>query len=344
MSPRPVLAALAAVLLGAGALWVALGSSSGNDGKGTRGSRADVWIALRPALLARTEVAAARVGRFVYVVGGFVRGPDPTTAAVERYDIERDRWRRVKSMPIGLNHPAATAYRGDIYVLGGYSGRGLNDEVSSFFRYDPSTNRWSRLPRAPTKRAALAVGVIGRKLYAAGGANSAQGALKRLEIFDFKRRRWSRGPDMRTAREHLAGVVADGMFYVLAGRAAGRGNFSVAERYVPSKRRWEQLPDMNKPRGGIAAAAVGKRVVVFGGEEAAGTIRDVELYDPRLNRWAPLPDMRTPRHGLGGVSRGRRVYAIEGGPTPGFDFSNAIEALDIVPARIAGENGTGDAR
>jgi hypothetical protein len=49
-----------------------------------------------------------------------------------------------------------------------------------------------------------------------------------------------------------------------------------------------------------------------------------------------LPDLRTPRHGLGGVARGRRVYAIEGGPTPGFDFSNAIEALDIVPVRIAG--------
>jgi hypothetical protein len=39
--------------------------------------------------------------------------------------------------------------------------------------------------------------------------------------------------------------------------------------------------------------------------------------------------MRTPRHGLGVVSRGRRVYTIEGGPTPGFDFSNEIEVLDL---------------
>jgi hypothetical protein len=29
------------------------------------------------------------------------------------------------------------------------------------------------------------------------------------------------------------------------------------------------------------------------------------------------------------VARGDRVFAIEGGPTPGFDFSNAIEALDV---------------
>jgi hypothetical protein len=39
--------------------------------------------------------------------------------------------------------------------------------------------------------------------------------------------------------------------------------------------------------------------------------------------------MRTPRHGLGVIARGARVYAIEGGPTPGFDFSKTTEALDV---------------
>ena len=62
---------------------------------------------------------------------------------------------------------------------------------------------------------------------------------------------------------------------------------------------------------------------------------EAEIYDPDLKRWSGLPDLKTPRHGLGGVALRRRVYAIEGGPTPGFDFSNALEALDIVPARVA---------
>jgi Kelch motif len=140
---------------------------------------------------------------------------------------------------------------------------------------------------------------------------------------------------MQVAREHLAGVVAGGAFYALAGRAAGRGNFKVAERYFPSKRRWERLPDMKKARGGIAAAAVGRRVIVFGGEEAVGTIKRVEMYDPALRKWTRLADMRTPRHGLGGAARGHRVFALEGGPRPSLAFSNALEALDIAPARIA---------
>src|SRR5947207_2125678 len=72
------------------------------------------WEALHPATLARTEVAAARVGRYVYVVGGFARRTGATTAATERYDIERDEWTRVADMPVGLNHAAAATYRGRV--------------------------------------------------------------------------------------------------------------------------------------------------------------------------------------------------------------------------------------
>ena len=227
-------------------------------------------------------------------------------------------------MPVGLNHPAAAVVsreglrRRRLHRPRRPARRGLPLSTATTRARD----RWSRLPDAPTKRAALAVGAIGGRLYAAGGANAADGALATLEIYDIARRRWSRGPSMAKAREHLAGAVAGGAFYVLAGRVTGQGNFKVAERYLPRARRWEQLPDMRKPRGGIGATAVGRRVVVAGGEEATGTIGEVEAYDPATRRWSRLPGMRTPRHGLGVVSRGRRVYTIEGGPTPGFDFAN----------------------
>ena len=324
---RPLTIAAVAAVAAAVAIVVAGGDDG--DGSNVRGAATDRWTALSPALLARTEVGAARLGRFVYVAGGFERDSRRTTAAVERYDIEAGSWTRVRDLPVPLNHTVAVAYRGSIYVMGGYASRtGLDRATRGFFRYDPEADRWTRLPRAPTRRAAHAMGVIRNRLYVAGGARGGQ-PLRSLEIYDFRRRRWSRGPAMRTAREHLAGTVAGGRFYVLAGRAAGRGNFRLAERYDPRRRRWQRLPAMGKARGGIAAAAVGRRVVVFGGEEPAGTIAEVELYDPDRRAWRRLPDMRTPRHGLGGVARGSRIYAIEGGPTPGFDFSDAIEALDV---------------
>jgi N-acetylneuraminic acid mutarotase len=298
------------------------------------GARQDRWSALPNATLERTEVAAARVGRFIYVVGGFERDGAATTAAVERYDIRRRSWRQVAEMPIALNHLTAVAYRGDLYVHGGYAAaRSLAEPSAALLRYDPERDRWRRLRSSPTPRAAHAVAVIGQRLYAAGGANDS-GSLRTLEVYDFETGRWSRGPSFAgPPRNHTTGVATGGRFYVLAGRDAE--NFTAAERYDPRRRRWERLPPLRTARGGIASARLSDgRIVVFGGErlEPGGTtIAEVELFDPRSGRWRSLPDMRTPRHGLGGAALGRRVFAIEGGPTPGFAFTRALEFLDVPP-------------
>jgi Kelch motif len=321
--PRVLLAgALAAVLGVAAVLFLP------RDG----GAREDRWTPLAPAQLERTEVAAARIGRFVYVVGGFERASGGTVAAVERYDIRRDRWTRAADMPVALNHPTAVAHRGRLYVHGGYRGEtDLTEPTGVLLRYHPQRRRWRRLPSSPTPRAAHALAAIRGRLYAAGGANNT-GSLSSLEIYDIRSARWRGGPSFPgPARNHTTGVASGGRFYVLAGRDAS--NFTHAERYDPRRRVWRELPPLRVARGGIASARLSDgRIVVFGGErlEPGGTtIAEVELFDPRRRRWSSLPDLRTPRHGLGGVALGRRVYAIQGGPTPGFDFSNAIEYLDV---------------
>jgi N-acetylneuraminic acid mutarotase len=325
-----VLAGIVALLICAATV-LAVSTRGGQESPPTpRAGATGGWSALTPATLERTEVAAARIGRYVYVVGGFEKRSGLTTRAVERYDIRANRWRRLRDMPVGLNHPTAAVYHGRIYVHGGYTGRrDLSSATARLFAYDPRRNRWSRLPKSRVPRAAHALGVVGNRLYAAGGKNDT-GALRTLEVYDFGRRRWSSGPRLKgPARDHMTGVSAGGFLYALAGRDGGR-NFTVAERYSPRRRGWERLPPMRKARGGIASARVsGGRVVVFGGEESRGTIAEVEVYEPRRRQWRSLPDMRTPRHGLGGVSLGNRVYAIEGGPRPGFHFSGAIEFLDV---------------
>lgn len=289
----------------------------------------DRWKPLAKSKLARTEVGAARIGRSIYVVGGFERRSGRTTAAVERYDISAGRWTRVRSMPVALNHAAAAAWHDRLYVVGGYADPdGLSKERALLLRYDPKTNRWKRLARAPSARGALAAAVVADRLYAVGGARGGQ-ALATLEVYDLRKNRWTTGPPMAVPREHLAAAATSGSVYALAGRAAGQGNFATVERFDVRAGTWERMPDMAKPRGGIAAAVVAGDVIVFGGEKGAATIREVERFDTASRRWSPLPDMRTPRHGLGGVARGRRVYSVEGGPEPGFHFSRALEVLDV---------------
>ena len=328
---RGLLALCVAAAAGSGAVALAATQEGSGPGSATDASTA-AWSALRDAPSARTEVASARIGRSIYLVGGFERSSGTTVGTLERYDIRRNRWRRLRSLPAGVNHPTAVAYRGRLYAHGGYRARrSLGSATARLWVYNPRRNRWSRLPSSPTPRAAHALGVVNGRLYAAGGANS-RGSLRTMDVYSFRRKRWARGPSFAgPARDHTAGAATGGRFYVLAGRQGARGNFRVAESYDPRRRRWSRLPDMRRARGGIAAVVVRGRIVVFGGEDftTGRTIERVERYDPKRQRWGDLPNMRSPRHGLGGAALGRRIYSVSGGPRPGFHFSRTIEYLDL---------------
>jgi N-acetylneuraminic acid mutarotase len=294
------------------------------------------WESLPPSPIERTEVGAGRIGDRIYVVGGYV-APGVSTGRMTRYDISNGTWREVEPLPIAVNHPGATAHRGHLYVLGGF--RDTSGATNRFYRYDPERDRWKRLPDAPSSRGALGfVGIAGR-LYAAGGHNGATGELRTLEIYDIDRRRWSEGPPMPTGRNHVGAAVFKRGILVTGGRTDAGTNLDVVERYYrgrdPGRRRWGTgMPDLGIPRSGHAAATVKARPVVFGGEqlsEGTNTISEVEVFDARKGGWVPVASMPTPRHGLGGVAFGNRAFALDGGPRPGYSFSNALEALSVTP-------------
>jgi N-acetylneuraminic acid mutarotase len=316
------------------------------------------WRALSPAPLERLEVSSARVGRYVYVLGGLQGGQLESSTAFERYDVLTDSWKPLPPVPEAVNHAVAVAYHGDVYVLGGFDGQPITlpagdplspittGEVPSFYRYDPRAGTWWRMPSMPTRRGALAAGVIGHKLYAAGGVNNGERELARLEVYDFRSHTWSRGPDMGVPREHVAGVVQGGRFYTLGGRDRFQRNLSAAERFDPKRGRWERLPDLPEPRSAGSAVPVCGAIVLFGGEELVGphattTISEVDFFDPRSSSWQSLPSMLTPRHGMGATSYGPRVFGIDGGPKPGAtSYSNLVEALDVPVRGSAGRRGS----
>jgi N-acetylneuraminic acid mutarotase len=291
------------------------------------------WRGLSEAGLERTEVGAARVGNSIYVVGGFLP-PSTTTAAVERYDIRRDRWQRARPMPIAVNHPAVVAHRGFLYVYGGFTKPTFGPVTAALQRFDPRGGRWTLLPTSPTPRAAGALAAREGRLYAVGGVDSQ--ALTTLEIYDVAARSWHSAPPMRTPREHIAAVATRDGVYAFGGRSSA-GEHDTVERFDLRSRRWSTLPPLRTARSGFAAVAIGDHPVVFGGEEltpGGTTIAPVELFDPRRGRWESLPPMRTPRHGLGGAVKGTRIYAVEGGPDPGFAFSDEIEFLDVPRGKL----------
>ena len=322
VKPLPALWLSFSLLVAAVALAPQVRAAPADPGRWERRSRAGV---------VRSEVAAAVLGDRIYVVGGLTAaGP---TDAVEEYHPATDQWRPVAPLPVRVHHPAAAAWNGKLYVIGGFVARGFSiwHGIAAVYEYDPGVDRWRARTSMRTARGALAAVALGGLIYAVGGTDGSDTGA--LEAYDPRTDAWTALAPMPTPRNHIAAVVAGGRIYVFGGRAARvRGNIGVTEMYDPSADRWEARAPMPTPRSGIGAATVGGKVYVMGGELGRpDTYPENEEYDPRSDTWAARADMPTPRHGLGVVALGGRVFALSGGPHPGGTYSRTNEAY--VPPR-----------
>ncbi len=285
------------------------------------------WEQRAPLPAGRAEVAATVLRGEIVVVGGYL-ADGSTSPAVTAYSPEQNRWRSFPDLPIAVNHGMAAAFKGKLYVAGGYDAVGQAQR--SAFVLDGGS--WRALAPMPEARAAGGAAVVGTKLYVVGGVatigNVGRRLATRTQVLDLMRLRWSTiaGP---TPREHLAVTALGGRVYALAGRLGGIDtNLRVFEAYKPGSG-WRQVPPIPRARGGTAAAALNGRIVSAGGEEPAGTIASVYAYDVSRARWTSLPDLPTARHGLGLAAIGGRVYAVAGGTVPGLSVSAANETLAV---------------
>lgn len=282
------------------------------------------WESRAPMPVPRTEVAAARVGSEIVVLGGLTLERS-ASRRVDAYSPARDVWRRLPDLPVGVHHTMAVGEGARLYVLGGYTVDGTPLRTAFVLE----RGRWRALPRMPFPRAAAGAGIAGRRIVVAGGIGAGRRLARNALSFDLRTKRWSVvvGP---TPREHLGVTALAGTVYAVGGRTSGLDtNLLHFEAYRPGETVWRRLAPVPDPRGGTGAAALAGVVVSVGGEEPGGTIAEVLAYRVAERRWVQLPDLPTPRHGVGVAGLGGRVFVIGGGPEPGLTVSSANEALQI---------------
>lgn len=281
------------------------------------------WQPRTPAPTPRQEVAAAAADGRVWVIGGLTASG--ATTLVETYDPATDRWAPGPALPVALHHASATTFRGEVVVAGGFlAGDDLYARPSARV-IALRGGRWVDLPPLRRPRGAAAAAVAGDRLAIVGGRDSAA-LIGPTEVFDGTA--WRDAAPIPTRRDHLSAVSDGRTLFVAAGRFLSAGAITAAfERYDPAADAWDRLPAVPTARGGQAAALVGGRVVVAGGEDPGRVFPQVEAYDVAAEAWATLAPMPTPRHGFALENVGGQVVALVGGTAFGLAPSPQAEAL-----------------
>ena len=221
-----------------------------------------VWTSGKPSPVSKMESAYARIDDKIYIIAGYGETGKRNKNSVEVYDAKTDTWNTsgVAPLPVNVNHAAAVAYNGKIYLAGGF----LDNKILSdkLFIYDPVENKWQEGKSMPTARAAATAQFIDGILYVVGG--TANKPLNNNEAYDPKTDTWKQLAPIPTARGGIAAAVVNGNIYVFGGEAPDK-TFNNNEKYDPKTNTWTEEPPMPTARHGLAAIAIGSKIYVIGG-------------------------------------------------------------------------------
>jgi N-acetylneuraminic acid mutarotase len=292
------------------------------------------WTVLPPlAGGPRQETGVAALDGKIYVVGGF-NGAGVVVSTVEAYDPALRMWSTVAPFPRVLHHANTAAVGGKLYVVGMLAD-GAFRAIGDVYVYDPASNTWSMKPPLPAgqERGAGGVAVIGTKIYVAGGFRAGNGVAD-FSSYDTATDMHATLPPLTQPSDHLVAGAVNGIVYAIGGRFGGiTGLLGRVVAFDPVAGTWSDRAPMITARGGAAAAVVGDRIVVAGGEGNAavpsGVFSQVEVFVPASNSWYGLPNMRTPRHGTGGASIGNTFYVPGGAAVQAFGASAEVESIEL---------------
>jgi non-specific serine/threonine protein kinase len=181
----------------------------------------------------------------------------------------------------------------------------------------------------PTARQNMSSAVLDGTIWVPGGVEPGTKGSRKLEGYDPVINAWKAGPDLPTRLHHEMAVAYKDELVVIGGWIPNGDNLSaVVSNRVFALRggRWVELPRLNRARAAGAAAVVGDRIVVVGGQANDKLVPTTEVFDGK--RWKTGADVPTPREHLAAASDGRFLYAVGGRHLSPSKNSPALERYD----------------
>lgn len=280
--------------------------------------------------------------------------PSPMTSSSDVVAASQP-WGMLPELASGRADLGVVAYGPCVWTIGGWTAD--FNATTTVERLCPRTSSmWSEGPPLPEPLSRFGgVGVIGNRLYVAGGVGLDARARRSVYVYH-PETGWRRSAvDMPFPIGCGAGTVVGERLYVYGWkpRAGGRVEdffncmyeyepvFAVFDPAAPASSQWRVLPP--EPQGPVSSggrcfhsmAAVGARIYVLGGNENCGgkfATEGAGAFDTNTNQWLASTAVPSPglRYGQTLVTLNDRLYAL-GGYNGDLHWQPAAEARVYEP-------------
>jgi hypothetical protein len=197
----------------------------------------------------------------------------------------------------------------------------------------PTGPGWRDKATAPTPRTEVSAGVLGDRIWVAGGLTEG-GATAEVAIYDPAADAWTGGPDLPEPRHHTASAGDGERLWIVGGYTSG--NQPADTVWTIENDTWTTGPALPEPRAAGALAWDGTRLVYAGGVGPDGLAGDVFVL--RDDSWERIGELGTPREHLAAAADGEGTTWFLAGRSGGLDTN--LPDVDVVTGedvRKAGE-------
>ncbi len=195
----------------------------------------------------------------------------------------------------------AEALNGSLYAIGGHE----TGDVDKVERFDPSAGIWETRSALSTERNYAASGVIGGRIFVAGGYCPGAQAQSSAEVYDESGDTWTPIASMPAPNTAMASTVCNDRLYLFGGDETP----STTLEYDPASDQWMTKSALPHPRSHAGAAALNGLIYVVGGTGPSAT---VDIYDPVADSWSAGPDLPVAARAPMIISFGGKVWAVGG--------------------------------
>ena len=234
---------------------------------------------------------AVEYNGLIWVIGAFKDNAFPNEVPADfvwAYNPATDNWVQGPAVPTTRKRGSAglVVYNNKFYVIAGNTDGHDGGFIPWFDEFDPATGVWTTLTDVPKARDHFHAGVIGDKLYVAGGRQSGgpggtfNPLIAEVDVYDFTAGAWSTLPSTQnipTPRAAASVAVYQNELYVIGGEIEDdlQGNtvndaVKTTESFNPSTGNWTSRADLITERHGTQAIVSGDGIHLTAGSNTKG--------------------------------------------------------------------------